>query len=36
MHFDLNNTEWTEVPNLVDDTTYVLQAKVGEYSYFDI
>lgn len=27
MNFDLSDLEWTEVDNLVDDTTYFLQAK---------
>ena len=31
MNFDLKNTRWYKIPNLLDDTTYFLQAKIKLY-----
>lgn len=34
MNFDITTTEWQQVENLTDDTTYVLQAKTISESFF--
>lgn len=34
MNFDITTTEWQQVENLVDNTTYVLQAKIFSDNFF--
>lgn len=31
MNFDLTHTKWYKVPDLTDDTTYYLQAKIKKF-----
>ena len=34
MNFDITNTDWAEIENLTDDTTYMLQAKTVSDSWY--